>query len=144
MRLFKLTLTNILLLFTLYSFGVLTYHCMKYNEITTYGFIILFIILALTVLSVALCCLSYKKHRIGRFNIDIFTTIFLFCVFMLGFLVPGHVNLQYTHILGFYPGISKIIYRLGENAIGVHEILLFISTIIYGLTIGEHQQKYDQ
>ena len=141
MRYLKLTISNLLLLCSLYTFSILTYHGAKYHEIPTAGTFMLILMMILTGFGVVLCCLSYKKYRFWKFNIDICTTIYLFCVFMTGFLMPGAVNLQFTHISGFFPYLSGIVYRLGENAIGIYEIFLFIGTIIYGLTIGEHNQK---
>ncbi len=140
----KLTIANFLLLCALYSFGVLGYHTLKYNEISSFGFIMMLIMSIVIVFGIVLSCLSYKKSRLGRFNIDIFTTIYLFLVFMLGFIVPSQLNLQFTHIQGFFGFFAPVVYRLGENAIGIYEIFLFPAMIVYGLTIGEHKQKYHE
>ncbi|MBR3844050.1 MAG: hypothetical protein IKM39_00925 [Clostridia bacterium] len=138
----KLTITNLLLLIAFYSFGAIGYHCLKHGKGSPFGIAMIFVMSTVILVGIILCCVSYKKHRIGRFNIDIFTTIYLFFVFMLGFVVPNHINLQYIHITGFFPYIAPLVYRLGENAIGIYELFLFPSVITCGLTIGEHKQKY--
>ncbi len=141
-RSIKLTLANFFLFCALYSFSVLGYHTLKHNEISSFGLIMTLVMCVAILLGIVLTCLSYKKHRIGRFNIDIFTTIYLFLVFMLGFVVPSGLNLQFLHIQGFFGFLAPVVARLGENAIGIYEIFLFIAMIMYGLTIGEHKQKY--
>lgn len=138
----KLTVANILLLSALYSFGVLGYHTLKHQEITTGGIVMLGVMGLAVLCGIHFSCMSYKKSRLGRFNIDIFTTIYLFVVFMLGFLVPSGLNLQFVHVQGFFGFLAPLVSRLGENAIGIYEIFLFIAMIVYGLTIGEHKQKY--
>ncbi len=141
-RYIKLTLANIFLLCTLYTFGVLGYHTLKYDEFSSFGLFMTGIMCIATLFGIILTCLSYKKHRFGKLNIDIFTTIYLFFLFMLGFIVPSNLNLQFAHIGGFFGFLAPLVTRLGENAIGIFEIFLFIAMIIYGLTIGEHKQKY--
>ena len=142
MRILKLTLANFFLLCALYSFGVLGYHTLKHNEYSL-SWLVIGIVMCIAILfGIVLTCLSYKKHRVGRFNIDIFTTIYLFLVFMLGFIVPSGLNFQFTHTGGFFGFLAPIVFRLGENSIGIYEIFFFIAMILYGLTIGEHKQKY--
>ncbi len=142
MRSIKLTLANFFLLCALYSFGVVGYHTIKYNEYSVMGLIMSSVMCAAVLFGIVLTCLSYKRHRFGRFNIDIFTTIYLFVVFMLGFTVPSSLNLQFTHIKGFFGFLAPVVFRLGENSIGIYEIFFFVAMILYGLTIGEHKQKY--
>ncbi len=138
----KLILSIFFLLSSLYCFGVLSCHCIKYNEASAWGFTAIGLRCMFIITGIVLFCVSFKKHRIGRFNIDIFTTLYLFLVFMLGFLVPNHINFQYTHTAGFFGFLKPFVHLLGENHVGIHEILLFIGLIVYGLTIGEHKQKY--
>ena len=142
LRIIKLSLANLFLLLNVYTFCVLGYHCIKYNEARTGGIIVIVLMLILLGFGIYLCCSSYKKHRFGRFNIDIFTTVYLFVIFMLGFVVPSHIRVQLTHASGFFWYLSPIVYHLGDNSVGIYEIFLFLAFLFNGLTIGEHKQKY--
>ena len=90
---------------------------------------------------IVLCAINYKHFRIGRFNSDIFTTIYLFLVFMLSYTVSNTLIMDYVFFREWFPLIWPLMNKFSVNGIGVYEAFLFLATLCCGLTIGEDKNK---
>ena len=99
------------------------------------------VLIILIIGGIALCAYNYKHFRIGRFNSDIFTTIYLFLVFMISYTIDNTLIMDYVHFSEWFPFIWPIMMKFTVSGIGIFEATLFLATVCCGLTIGEDKNK---
>ena len=137
-----LSLSIMFLLFSGYSVGVMTVGSIGLKpNLSLCHYIIPFLLILLILCGIVLCITCFKSRRIGRFNIDIFTTIFLFFIFMLSFSVNNQLVQQLIPLKSYFSIIRELIYKLSLNGIGIYEGTLALATLCCGLTIGEDKDK---
>ena len=135
------TAAIVFLLLSLYALGVLFADLLVTDSLTVYAGVILALVTVLTVACTALCVAGFFRHRIGRFNLDIFATIALFFTFMCAFLVPS-AAVSHLAVLGDWFWIfSKVVKVMGLNSIGIYEATLFLAMLCCGFTIGEDKNR---
>jgi hypothetical protein len=141
-KILLLCLSILLLLFSAYTLGVLIVGGIFLKPAVSILHLILpCLLFSLVLCGIVLCIVCFGKHRIGRFNSDIFTTIILFLVFMLSFTVHNDLVFRLVSLNTWFPVIGELVHKLSLSGIGIYEATLALATLCCGLTIGEGRQK---
>lgn len=144
-KIIGLSASILFLAFSIYSLTVLVVGTLWLRKGTTSPFppelVMPIILVFLMIGGIVLCAINYKRFRIGRFNSDIFATIYLFLLFMLTYTVSNTLVLNYAFFADWFPLIWPVMFKFSINGIGVYEATMFMATLCCGLTIGEDKNK---
>ncbi len=82
----------------------------------------------------------FRYPRFGRWNSDIFTTLYLIVTFLSVFTLPSSQLLALSlnqSALRWLLVFAPMAQKLAAEGIGLHEIALFLALLCHGMTIGE-------